>query len=310
MPSPGPAGGDTIPFSTTGSAVTSSRVPAAPERADALLDHRVRQVHREVRRGRVDDRARAVVRRDRALEGLGERGDLARLGDARRPSRRRRSRSGRRRGRSGRGTRGGRSASRRRRSARASRAAPRRARRGSRRAPDPRSRRGRTRRARAAIRHAAGTSQSECSSAITSIAGPTAARIFRNGSSARSRSALEMSWPRLASAYGIERPDLHPGDALEEQVAGQLVGVVEERIEVLVRPLVPAEAPVHHGLAALVADVAVARARVVRADRVAARRRRGPGGAAGPAAWPARSQRAMSIAEAARISAPLAAVPT
>ena len=50
------------------------------------------------------------------------------------------------------------------------------------------------------IRHAAGTSQSACSSAMTSIAGPTARRIFLNGSSARSRSAVVMSCPRLASA--------------------------------------------------------------------------------------------------------------
>ena len=35
----------------------------------------------------------------------------------------------------------------------------------------------------------------------------------------------------------VERPDLHPGDALGEQVAGQLVCTVEERIEVFVRPL-------------------------------------------------------------------------
>ena len=47
----------------------------------------------------------------------------------------------------------------------------------------------------ATIRQAAGTSQSACSSIITSIRGPTAARIRRSGSSARSRSAAEMSWP-------------------------------------------------------------------------------------------------------------------
>ena len=79
-------------------------VPAAPERAHALLDHRVRQVHREVRRRRVDDRARAVVRRDRPLERLGERGDLARLRDAADPADVEDRRSARRRARAGRGT--------------------------------------------------------------------------------------------------------------------------------------------------------------------------------------------------------------
>src|SRR5258708_5004420 len=80
-----------------------------------------------------------------------------------------------------------------------------------------------------------------------------------------------MSEARLG--IGVERPDLHPGDALREEVAGELVRSVEERVEILVRTLCLGfrQAPVHDGLAALVADVAVAGARVVGADRIAAR---------------------------------------
>ena len=36
---------------------------------------------------------------------------------------------------------------------------------------------------------------------------------------------------------GVERPDLHAGDALVEQAFSQLVGPVDERVEVLVRSL-------------------------------------------------------------------------
>ena len=43
--------------------------------------------------------------------------------------------------------------------------------------------------------------------------------------------------PEARLGVRVERPDLHPGDALGEQVAGELVRTVEERIEVLVRAL-------------------------------------------------------------------------
>ena len=79
--------------------------------------------------------------------------------------------------------------------------------------------------------------------------------------------------PEARLGVRVERPDLHPGDALGEEVAGKLVRSVEERVEIFVRALGlgARESPVHDGLAALVADVAVAGARVVRADRIAAR---------------------------------------
>ncbi len=78
--------------------------------------------------------------------------------------------------------------------------------------------------------------------------------------------------PEARLGVGVERPDLHPCDALREEVAGQLVRSVEERVEVLVRAfgLRIRQTPVHDGLPALVADVAVAGAGVVRADRIAA----------------------------------------
>ena len=79
--------------------------------------------------------------------------------------------------------------------------------------------------------------------------------------------------PEARLCVRVERPDLHPRDALREQVARQLVGPVEERVEILVRRLGIAarQPPVQHRLAALVAYVAVAGAGVVGADRVAAR---------------------------------------
>ena len=161
------------------------------------------------------------------------------------------------------------------------------------------------------MRHAAGTSQSACSSTMTSIAGPTAARIFRNGSSARSRSAVEMSCPRLASAYGSNGQIFMPVMPCAEQIARELVGAVQERVEILVRAFGVAvrQAPVIDRLAMLGADVAVARAVLyVRIEsRHAPPSTRWSGR---PAAWPQRSQSAMSIAEAARTSAPLPAVPT
>ena len=68
----------------------------------------------------------------------------------------------------------------------------------------------------------------------------------------------------------VEGPDLHAGDALLEQRQGKLVGAMQEGFEVLVGTLLVADAPVGDGLAALVADVLVARAGVVDADAIAA----------------------------------------
>src|SRR6185295_7712931 len=70
----------------------------------------------------------------------------------------------------------------------------------------------------------------------------------------------------------IERPDLHAGDALLEQRLRQLVGAMQEGLEVLVGPLrLAVESPVPGVLSAGGADVAVARARVVGAYPFAAR---------------------------------------
>ena len=46
-----------------------------------------------------------------------------------------------------------------------------------------------------------------------------------------------MSCPRLASAYGSNGQIFIAGDALREKVAGELVGPVEERVEILVGAL-------------------------------------------------------------------------
>src|SRR6266850_7560678 len=69
----------------------------------------------------------------------------------------------------------------------------------------------------------------------------------------------------------VERPDLHRGDALLEKRLRELVGAVQERVEVLVRTFGSAQAPVRAGLLTRVADIAIAGAGVVGADRVAAR---------------------------------------
>ena len=53
---------------------------------------------------------------------------------------------------------------------------------------------------------------------MMSIRSPTALRIFSNGSSADFRSAQEMSLPARLLRGRVERPDLHAGDALLEQV--------------------------------------------------------------------------------------------
>src|SRR5918998_2466964 len=65
---------------------------------------------------------------------------------------------------------------------------------------------------------------------------------------------------------GVERPDLHAGYALREQVLGELVGAVQEGVEVLVGAFGFREPPVAHLLPRLLAHVAVAGAGVVGAD--------------------------------------------
>src|SRR6185437_3070886 len=73
---------------------------------------------------------------------------------------------------------------------------------------------------------------------------------------------------------GVERPDLHPGDALLEQAVGEAAGVVQEPVEILVRTgRARIRVPVGDGKPGGLwhtTDVAVAGARVVRADPVAA----------------------------------------
>ena len=96
-----------------------------------------------------------------------------------------------------------------------------------------------------AMRCAAGRRHSEWNSTMMSMRLPTAARILRNGSSAFCRSGPEMYWPVARFGERIERPDLHAGDALLEQRLRELVGAVQEGVEVLVRALrFSVEAPV------------------------------------------------------------------
>ena len=69
----------------------------------------------------------------------------------------------------------------------------------------------------------------------------------------------------------IERPDLHAGDSLLEERLRQLVGVVQERVEVFIRSLrFPVEAPVLRALSAGAAHIAVTGAGVVGAHSSAA----------------------------------------
>ena len=70
---------------------------------------------------------------------------------------------------------------------------------------------------------------------------------------------------------GIEWPDLHGVDALLEQRLRELVGPVEEGLEVLVGAVLPFQPPVRAALLPRIPDVAIARAGVVGTDRFAAR---------------------------------------
>ena len=225
VPRPGPVGGVIMPASTTGSSVTSSVYHPVAERAHVLLQDRVGSVQRQVRPGGVDDRPGAVVRRDRPLEGLGEGGNLAGLGDPADPAEIERSRPARRPRRSGRGTRASPRASRRRRAV--SRWSP---------APRPARRRLSTRTGSSiqygangssawAIRHAAGTSHSPCRSIMTSICMPDR----RADLSDRLERQVDLRARYVVAAWlgvGIERPDLHRRDPFGEQIAGEVVGVV------------------------------------------------------------------------------------
>ena len=69
----------------------------------------------------------------------------------------------------------------------------------------------------------------------------------------------------------VERPDLHPRDALLQQAVRQLVGTVEEGVKVFVRALGRAlQSPVVRAPVGTAANVAIARASVVGADPVPA----------------------------------------
>ena len=71
---------------------------------------------------------------------------------------------------------------------------------------------------------------------MMSISRPTAARIWRKGSSARSRSAARDVVAAARLGVGVERPDLHAGDPLLAQAQRQLAGPVQEGVEILVGP--------------------------------------------------------------------------
>src|SRR5688572_17592271 len=60
-------------------------VPTGVEGAHGFLNERVRRVNGEVHRGRIDHRTGAVVRRDRQLPRVSERGDAPRFADATAP---------------------------------------------------------------------------------------------------------------------------------------------------------------------------------------------------------------------------------
>ena len=155
-----------------------------------------------------------------------------------------------------------------------------------------------------AILIAAGRFHSPCSSTWMSILSPTALRIFPNGSSAFLRSAAEMSVPPVASA-GDRTARSSCRCSPRRQALGELVGAVQEGLQVLVGPLGSCPGPSSSCSAVrLRAHVAVAGAGVVDADAVAALAaeqlvERLPGRLA------QMSQSAMSTAEAPRISAPV-----
>src|SRR6185503_21338040 len=70
----------------------------------------------------------------------------------------------------------------------------------------------------------------------------------------------------------IERPDLHARDSLLEQRLREVVGAMQERVEVLIGPLrFSVEAPVLRALSTGASHVAVAGAGVVGAHALAAR---------------------------------------
>ena len=68
----------------------------------------------------------------------------------------------------------------------------------------------------------------------------------------------------------VERPDLHAGIALGDQALGEVVGAIEERVEILVRSFILFEAPVVGAPVRPCPNVAVAGTGVVDANPVAA----------------------------------------
>ena len=102
---------------------------------------------------------------------------------------------------------------------------------------------------------------------MMSIWSPTALRIFSKGSSAalRSRGGDVLAAGLLGRV--VERPDLHRRDAFGEQLLGELVGAVQEAVEIVV-VLPGVETVVGGRLALVVLDVLGAGAGVVGADRL------------------------------------------
>ena len=112
--------------------------------------------------------------------------------------------------------------------------------------------------------------------------------------------------PAARLGIGVERPDLHAGDALLQQAQRQLAGPVEKGVEILIRSLGLVrhlrQSPVADLLLGAVSHVAVAGAGVVDADR--SRLGHPAVGKLAGRPGPSRSQRAMSTAELPRISTP------
>ncbi len=106
-----------------------------------------------------------------------------------------------------------------------------------------------------------------------SIRSPTACRTWRKGSSPLSELGGRDVEPARCEGVLVERPHLHAGHALGEEALGELARApVEEGVEVLVGavpPLGGRQAPVVDVGADRGPDVAVPRAGVVDADRLA-----------------------------------------
>ena len=116
---------------------------------------------------------------------------------------------------------------------------------------------------------AVGRFHREWNSTMMSILSPTAFLILRKGSRARVELGAGDVVPARRLGGMVEGPDLHAGDALLQQRVGELVGTVEEGVEVLVGPGVCCPGPSSRLLQTGVADVLVARTGIVGADALA-----------------------------------------